>query len=146
MRHDIIVAHTQYSDRLGTVAAEHHFGNDERTFEDIFREAGLDFDVYRPIAYSFSIVENRTRHQEPNCNLIAHCVLNSEVGEDVEAAADPGLGLPIHRAYVSITPMEFAKLFKRLRITFVDKSKGDPTYGATSHSENIQDEIFLGEE
>ncbi len=145
MRHDIIVARTRYSDRLGTAAAEHHGGSDQRTFEDIFREAGLDFSTYRPIAYSFSIVENRTPHQEPRCSLIAHCVLN-EVGEDVEAAADPGLGLPIHRAYVDITPMEFAKLFKRLRITFVSQSKGDPTYGPNSHAEDLQDEIFLGDE
>lgn len=148
MRDDLLRAHTKYTELRGTAAAD--WADPPRTtFEDMFTDAGLNFDEYTSVAYSFSIPEatrNPARPRKPNCYLVAHCVARDRFENgDVEDAAGSDGSLPVDLFYLEITFEEFVSLFKRLEVMLAPRSGSRPRTDQ-SYAANIVSETVLPEE
>ncbi|WP_251923424.1 hypothetical protein [Salinibacter ruber] len=132
----MIEASTQYGDLSGTVAADRADPPNGNTFKALFQEGGLDYSKYFPVAYTFSMPEEKWNRDpgdaDPMFVLIADCVRRDEVGsnmEDVRETIGPGEELPVHRFSMDITLSEFLRLFKRLEVTFPNNRGGmDPHF------------------
>jgi len=127
----MIEASTKYGDITGTVAADRADPPDGDTFRDLFQEAGLDFSKYFPVAYTFSMPEEKWNRApgdaDPMFVLTADCVRRDEVGsniEEVQEAIGPEGELPVHRFSIDTSLSEFFRLFKRLEVTFPNQRGG----------------------
>lgn len=150
MRHNFLQANTKYSDLLGTVAADRADPKSRKTFKEIFQNAGLDFSTYFPVAYSFSMPEEKWNQDwedsHPMFVLLAHCVRRDEVGstmQEVQEFIGPEGKLPVHRFSVDTELKEFFRLFKRLKNTFPNARGDTQAEISDSVTELVQDHHSL---